>query len=343
MARNRQTPARRAADRATFVLLGLSAAIFLAGAPGSGAFDLRILIPLYSYPQWYAPTNYLWDDVAQAAGAVPVLAIIDPADGPGPGFPNADYQQGLADLQAGGAGIVGYVDTAFGARDPALMEDDVDAYSAEPRVTGIFLDQGNATAGNLGYYSNICQYIRAKPTLTNIVLNSGPTISEAYLAPGMVDIAMVFEQSTGWPDYAPDPFMADYPPGRFSMLVHTCPTAGEMETNVARAVHRNIGWVYVTDDAMPNPWDTQSAYWTQLVTLVSSYRRLAAVSLQADGSGIAATFDTAPRQPCLIQSGDLGSWSNLTPVLHPEGGEVTITDAPPFAAARSYRLLLNAP
>lgn len=322
---------------------GLSASLLLAGALCAGAFDLRILIPLYSYPQWYAPANYLWDDVAQAAGSVPIIAIVDPADGPGPGFPNADYQQGLADLQAGGAGIVGYVDTAFGARDAALIEDDVDAYAAEPRVTGIFLDQGAATAGNFSYYSNICHYIRSKPTLTTIVLNSGPALAEAYLAPGLVDIAMVFEQSVGWPDYTPDPFIADYPPERFSMLVHTCPTAGEMESNVARAVHRNIGWVYVTDDAMPNPWDTQAGYWTQLVAFVSSYRGLAAVSVQPDGDGFAATFATAPRQPCRVQAGDLATWSNLTPVLRPEGGGVTITDTPPLAPTRSYRLLLDAP
>mgnify|MGYP001357080129 CR=1 FL=1 len=58
------------------------------------AVDVRILIPLYSYPQWYAPAIYSWDDVARAAAEVPVTAVINPANGPGPGFPNSDYTHG---------------------------------------------------------------------------------------------------------------------------------------------------------------------------------------------------------------------------------------------------------
>lgn len=323
--------------------LGLGCMLLgLYGPPGRAA-DPGILIPLYSYPTWYVSTNYLWHDVAQAAGEVPVLAIIDPADGPGPGFPNTDYAHGLGDLHAAGIGILGYVDTAFGTRDPVAVQADIDAYTADARVTGIFLDQGLANAANFTYYSTICHHIRSHPALTNIVLNSGPAITEDYLGPGYVDIAMIFEQSVGWPDYTPEPYFAGYPPGRFSMLVHTCPDAGAMETNVALAVHRNVGWVYVTDDAMPNPWNAPALYWTQLVETVASYRGVASTDLQAASNGLVASFATVPRQPCRVQVGNASGWTDLTPLLQATGRVLSVADTNPLPAAQSYRLRLLPP
>ena len=45
-----------------------------------------------------------------------------------------------------------------------------------------------------------------------------------------------------------------------------------MTQAVDRAVTRRSGWVYVTDDVLPNPWDTLPPYWNAFVSRVVYWR-----------------------------------------------------------------------
>ena len=108
----------------------LGALCLLLGLGRAPAADVRILVPLYSYPAWYAPAAYVWDDVAAAAARVPVTAIINPDSGPGGGPPNSDYEHGLAEQRVAGVVLLGYVATGYGARPAA----DVKAAAAEAAV-----------------------------------------------------------------------------------------------------------------------------------------------------------------------------------------------------------------
>ena len=39
-----------------------------------------------------------------------------------------------------------------------------------------------------------------------------------------------------------------------------------MNTAIELVVARNAGTIYVTDDVLPNPWDTLATYWTNELT-----------------------------------------------------------------------------
>jgi hypothetical protein len=53
------------------------------------------------------------------------------------------------------------------------------------------------------------------------------------------------------------------------MLVHTAPAdVDSMRLHIDRAVARNIGYVYVTDDVLNNPWNTLPTYWTDEVDYI---------------------------------------------------------------------------
>ena len=69
---------------------------------GAQAAELQVLIPWYNYPNHWVPESYLWDDLAASASQVPITAIVNPANGPGVGGPNADYLVGMAELASGG-------------------------------------------------------------------------------------------------------------------------------------------------------------------------------------------------------------------------------------------------
>jgi hypothetical protein len=54
-----------------------------------------------------------------------------------------------------------------------------------------------------------------------------------------------------------------YPADKFWHLIHNT-SSSNLAKAISRAKSRNAGWIYVTPDKMPNPWDTlpTGSYWT---------------------------------------------------------------------------------
>ncbi|MFH0879027.1 MAG: spherulation-specific family 4 protein [Lentisphaerota bacterium] len=314
-----------------------------AGFHTAWAVDLRILIPLYSYPEWYTPSSYLWNDVALAGQRVPITAILNPDDGPGTGFPNSDYQVGMSNLWAGGVTMVGYVFTSYGARNPNLVKADIAAYGSNSMMRGIFLDEAASGTNQLAYYQDLYAFIHARTNLATVILNPGTTIAGEYLSSPAADIAVIFENDTGWPSYVADAYVRSYSPHRFSALFYDVPTLETMQTNVDLAVQRNVGWVYATDDAGANPWDRLPVYWTQLVDYVHSYRQLASTGIQASSGSLHLAFQTISNRPFAIEytATPLASaWSNLTASSISTQDWVMATDPLSSYSQRFYRLHL---
>lgn len=344
---NDRTPRARGLKqrRSPFPLhLALSAAI---ATNALGGVDLQVLIPLYSYPSWYQPSSYIWDDVGRAGSRVPTTAIINPDNGPGPGFPNSDYSHGMADLASAGVKIVGYVYTSYGARDLATVKSDIDQYTNSPLVTGIFLDEAASATNQLAYYQDLYAYIHARTNFMTVILNPGTQTTPEYLTQSAADTAVIFESGTGWREYVPDPYVSSLPANHFAALAYDCGSAEAMRTNVDLAVHRNIGWVYVTTGNLPNPWDALPPYWDNLVDYVAAYRELRATSITATNGNLSITFSAIPNRPAHVEwAPNLPStnWTPATGTLVPTGTVLTVlADTNLAAAKRFYRLRLSPP
>jgi len=242
--------------------------------PNSGvSHDTQILIPLYNYPNWYDPADYIWDDVAGANGQVPVTAVINPSNGPG-GPPNENYQHGLSDLRAAGVTILGYVYTSYGARDINVVKAEIDLYDQHFDIDGIFFDEVSNDTEELSYYEELYDYVTSRPNLEKVFLNPGCNIAEEYISSGHgCHTAVIFEsESSEWPTYPLAEYVTSgaYPAERFAMLVHTTPDADAMRSHIDMAVARNVGYVYVTDDGSDNPWDSLPTFWTAEVDYIES-------------------------------------------------------------------------
>lgn len=323
-------------------MLGLT----LCAAVAARAADLRIFIPLYAYPMWYQPADYLWDDVARAASKVPITAIINPASGPGADFPNSDYARGLADLAAGGVTIAGYVHSSYGARDSDAVKHDVDQYTNSPLVTAIFVDEAASGTNALAYYQDLYAHIHARTNFSAVIVNPGTPIAEAYLRQGAADTAVIFEDQTGWSNYVADAYVTNYPARCFSALAHSCADAEAMRRNVDLAAHRNIGWIYVTDDNLPNPWDTLPPYWSALIEHVAAYRNLRATDIAVSSGAVTLTFSAVSNRPARAEWCEAlpaTNWTPFTGILTPTGNVVEATDTGGGATARFYRLRLLPP
>lgn len=257
-----------------FFRLIISLLLFSAGIASARAGNLKILYPLYAYPNWYdGAAAYIWDDIAAANATVSITAIINPNSGPNGGPPNTDFQHGMNDLKTAGVTMIGYVHTSYGARALADVEAEIDIYDqsfSSYGLSGIFLDEASNDPAKLSYYQTLYNYIHAKPHLTSVITNPGTQIPEAFVKAPTSDSTAIFEDTNGWMTYKPDAYVANYPRLRFAAVMLNIPTAAQMRSAVDLAAQRNVGYVFVTDDTTPNPYDTLPSYWKEEVNYVAS-------------------------------------------------------------------------
>ena len=250
------------------------------------AGDLQILFPLYSYPDWYSPSSYIWDDIAAANATVPITAIINPANGPGGSGPNSDYLRGMADLASGGVKMIGYVSTSYGTRSVASIEADIDLWASSfPGVTGIFLDEESTDPAKLSYYRTIHDYILTKPGLATVVANPGTNIPESYIGAPTAGTTVLFENGSGWGSYVTDSYVAGYPRSSFAAIFYNLSSTAQMQAAVDLAQQRNFGYVFATDAGGANPYDTLPSYWTAETAYVAGVPEPSTAVLLIGGLG----------------------------------------------------------
>lgn len=228
------------------------------------AAAMKVLVPAYFYPV----TNSPWTRLANVAATTPagtIYAIANVNNGPdsGQAADIAPYQQAITGLHAGGGRVLGYVSTSYGARAVAAVKADIDLWYSRFGVDGIFLDEQATALGQLPYYRDLHDHIKAKGGEALVVGNPGTETIEGYMDAN--DVTCVFESDGpgGFPGWLPLPWAASYPASKFYVLPYNS-SATNMATFVARAAANNAGWIYVTDDTLPNPWDTLLGYFEAL-------------------------------------------------------------------------------
>ena len=232
--------------------------------------SLKILLPLYIYPNWYEPDNYAWSQVVTAAKQVPIVAIINPNNGPDGNPPNQDYARGLEDLKQADVTTIGYVYTQYGDRPIAEVKRDIDLYYQYFDVRGIFLDEGASNVAQIDYYQDIYNYIKAKGDRELVIINPGTHTDREYITRPAADTSVIFENySHAWLQYQPDPYVDSNQSEHFASLIHSVPDAVTMKTHLNKAVERNIGYIYITDDSPDSndgdPWNSLPPYWQEEV------------------------------------------------------------------------------
>jgi hypothetical protein len=221
---------------------------------GAASGMQQLAIPSYFYP------GPLWTQLQGGAPTVG-LAIINPSSGPGTSL-DLQYATTTQTTQQQGILVLGYVYTAYGTRAAQAVMADIDTYYAWYGVDGIFLDETSANCAQQSYYLNLYNYVKGKGEKAKVVLNPGTLIPECYITAG--DILITFEDTyTKYLNWHPSGWESKYPHDRFWHLVHTT-TQADMPNAIALSKSRQVGWIYVTPDVLPNPWDTLPAgtYWT---------------------------------------------------------------------------------
>lgn len=243
------------------------------GAPSSASALVSWPSQLVAVPSYFYPPSF-WPQLDSSVNDGVRLAIINPSSGPGTAIDSA-YANQIQSSQSAGLSVLGYVYTDYGQRSLSDVKTDVDAYYQWYGVDGIFFDEAanDDDPAKIAYYQEIHDYVKSKSGSRIVVINPGTRTEAAYIT--TADIIVTFEDtyeayvsSSGLPATA---WEWDYPADRFWHLIHTT-SESDLRNAVSLSKQRNAGWIYVTPDTMPNPWDTlpNSSYWSTLLSAATS-------------------------------------------------------------------------
>jgi len=226
-----------------------------ASAPATTATGT--IVPLYS-----APGSGTWAAVAavkQAHPSVPILAVINPNNGPGTAA-LSDYMLGVQQLVTAGVKVIGYVPTGYGARAPQEVQDDIWRWkNLYTGVTGIFFDEMVNQPGKEKYYGDLTA--AAKGIGFDFTIgNPGSDAGASYV--GTVDTMLIYE-SQGLPQAAAlGGWHSAHDRRNFGIIPYGVPSVDATFITQAKA---SCGYIYLQDDLLMNPWDTLPPYFDQLV------------------------------------------------------------------------------
>jgi Spherulation-specific family 4 len=139
---------------------------------------VQLLVPAYFYPADDGLKH--WDRLIAAASArVPILAIVNPASGPGKAADPA-YTK-LLDRATTNKSLtlLGYIGTSYSKRPIAEVKADVARWvQLYPQIQGVFFDEQASGADKVDYYAALHEYTRKERKLQRVVTNPGMICAE---------------------------------------------------------------------------------------------------------------------------------------------------------------------
>ena len=240
------------------VVIALLTALVILLIPASSGQSIAV-------PAFFAPGR-LW---SQVDSAVPTLrlVVVNPASGPGPAY-DESYGSVVRTAKKRGITVVGYVDTNYGARGLSAVKSEVDKYYSWYHVNGIFFDRASTdcalAVAPMSYYATLNAYVKAKSGAARTILNPGRQTNECFLADA--DILLTFEGSDAEyiNGYSAPAWVAKYSASHFWHVIYAAVGASAMARAVRLSKQRGAGFVYVTPDGLPSPYDTlpTGRYWS---------------------------------------------------------------------------------
>jgi hypothetical protein len=223
-------------------------------SPSGAAFCQRVAIPAYLDPNTPSAAAALARIAAGANQLGPV--VLNVANGPGDS-PDSAYRTVIAELQLAGFDVFGYVNTDYARRAEIDVLADTRHWSEWYDVVNVFYDQVSSTTHALGVYTVYVQDTHDRSGRAALNPGQVPNRAVAQLA----DITVTFEGSLElYRSFQSPAWTRQLEPDRFWHLIYAT-SADDLDEALSIARAHRTGYVFVTDDRLPNPWDTLPSYW----------------------------------------------------------------------------------
>ena len=235
-----------------------------------------VILAAYSYP--FVDSDY-WKSVISEGGEKIPYVVINPNNGPGNKV-DLNYVRQLEENVKAGIKNIAYIRTNYQKSSLKSVLADVDKYYrlyGKNILSGFFFDEVGVEEKNQpAYMKTIYEYVKNKSKDNLVIANPGRQITD-NLAP-YADIFVTSEISA-------DEYINRFtePESEFendgcnsSHIWHIVYGAKpeQYEQIIKLSRKRNVGWLMITDDVQPNPYDD----------LPTNFRRMAAMINNLDGT-----------------------------------------------------------
>lgn len=229
--------------------------IILCGSQAWADDESGLIVPLYSYP------GNTWDKLIQEKtlhSDVPVIAIVNPDNGPG--VKDANYVAGIQDLQKSGILVLGYVYTKN--VDTTEIRNDINEYKNWYGVDGIFFDAMSNTRGDESFYKQISDYAKSMG-LSYTVGNPGADTIPTYV--GTVDNLVIHDNSGILSMASLGGWHANFTKSDFSSISYG---VSHVNKTYVTDAEKHVKYIYITDLKLPNPFNGLPSYIDDLMTMM---------------------------------------------------------------------------
>jgi hypothetical protein len=219
-------------------------------------------------PAYFDPPSAAWDRLIAGAPAVGMI-VFNPESGPG-NAPDQRYSDVIAQGQAAGITMLGYVATNYGARPEADILADVNRYYDFYTMSGIYFAEGPLDADCAAMepmYHRLADAVHARDPRAFLAVGTRFCPTYIFFFDLMVQFARNWNEYQA--EYSPPSWMPANSPQRFCHFVHSVPST-EASAALSRTITNGAGWVFVTDQQEPNPWGQLPGYFDEEILTMRS-------------------------------------------------------------------------
>ncbi|HVA50237.1 MAG TPA: spherulation-specific family 4 protein [Pirellulales bacterium] len=232
---------------------------------------IKLFVPTYFYPAGEGLKE--WERLISAAQTVPIVAIANPASGPGD-QDDPNHANIIGRATQAGVTVIGYVSTQYTKKPREQVKAEVDRWTQlYPAIQGIFFDEQSSDAAQVDYYRELFDYARKKIKNGFVASNPGVACDVAYLTVARPDLICVFEHHQGFEEFNPPTGWGDDARRHAAVVPYQTADAAQMRDRLRRTAQLHLGYFYATDDGGANPWDRLPTYWDDEVAAVRELNR----------------------------------------------------------------------
>jgi hypothetical protein len=240
---------------------------------GAPTVAMRLWVPAYYYP--FGPGLREWNRLIASAKAVPIVAIVNPASGPGDHV-DTNFAAILPRARKAGVTLVGYIGTQYTRKPLQQVQQEIETFlKFYPDIQGFHFDEQSSEARGVEYYAELYRYVHQRIPNALVVTNPGTLCDPGYAARPASDVIALFENEHGFEKFRPPAWISRFPGSRFCIQTHNVPTEEQMKQALRRAAQLKMGYVFITDDVGPNPYDRLPSYWDAEVEAIRQVNQAA--------------------------------------------------------------------
>lgn len=236
-------------------------------------FQQSTIIASYKYPNANSP---YWNQITAMGGSKIPYVIINPSSGPGSSA-NSDYTRQIQININAGIKNIGYVKTDYFNRSDTDIFFDVDRYVqlyGRENISGIFFDEAvpGSNQTEINKMRELYNYMKTRYPEMTIMANPGRNISD-----GISPYADIWVTSETNADryinrfYQPTSIFENTASNSKNIMhIIYAATPEQYKTIIELSRQRNAGWLMITTDVQPNPYNELAINFESLINAINT-------------------------------------------------------------------------